>query len=170
MSNLRGSTANWPDNNAVLALAIPLIKGFEGFRAEPYLDSASIPTIGYGTILYPNGHRVTMDDSPITEAQAEDYLCDQIDLKAGFVASCLEQRATAHQAAAMVSLAYNIGTLAFQESTVLHEFNLGHMTAAADAFLMWDKATVGGEHVVVKGLQTRREAERGVFLTKDVVA
>ena len=57
---------NWPGNAAVFALCEPRIKDFEGFRAAPYRDSANIPTIGYGTILYPNGHSVTMADPAIT--------------------------------------------------------------------------------------------------------
>jgi len=74
---------------------------------------------------------------------------------------------TIHQAAAMLSLAYNIGTSAFSTSTVLKEFNAGNIQAAADAFLLWDKAHVNGQPVVVAGLLNRRKAEEAVFLTPD---
>lgn len=41
---------------------IQLILSFEGFSAKPYLDSAGIPTIGYGNTYYPGGKKVTMKD------------------------------------------------------------------------------------------------------------
>ena len=54
--------------------AINLIKQFEGCKLKPYLDSVKVPTIGYGTIEYPNGRKVTMQDEPITQEQADEYL------------------------------------------------------------------------------------------------
>ncbi len=41
---------------------LDLIKKWEGFRANAYLDPVGIPTIGYGTIRYPNGQKVQMGD------------------------------------------------------------------------------------------------------------
>jgi lysozyme len=164
--------ANWPGDDAVFPLCVPLIKQFEGFRAAPYKDSAGIATIGYGTILYPpppqgTGKAVAMTDAPCTEDQATGYLSYQMSLKSKQIAPLLKKPATLHQAAAMLSLTYNIGTAAFQSSTVLRKFNGGDISGAADAFLMWDKATVNGQHVVVPGLLNRRQAERTIFLTAD---
>jgi lysozyme len=79
----------------------------------------------------------------------------------------LQQPASLHQAAAMLSLTYNIGTGAFGSSSVLRKFNTGDTAGAADAFLMWDKGTVDGQLVVIQGLLNRRQAERTVFLTAD---
>jgi len=159
--------ANWPGDNAVFPFSLPLIKQFEGFRGTPYKDSAGIPTIGYGTILYPNGKAVTMLDKPVTEDEASGFLAYQLGLKSKTIAPMLQNAASLHQAAAMLSLTYNIGTAAFQSSTVLRKFNAGDLQAAADAFLLWDKATVDGQHVVVEGLYNRRVAERQIFLTAD---
>ena len=159
--------SNWPGDDAVFPLCMPIIKQFEGFRAAPYKDSAGIPTIGYGTIEYPNGKAVTMKDPPVTEAQAEGFLRYQMSLKSKTIAAYLQQRATLHQAAAMLSLTYNIGTGAFKTSTVLRKFNAGDIPGSADAFLMWDKAVVDGQLVVVPGLHARRVQERTVFLTAD---
>ncbi len=164
--------ANWPGDDAVLPFAMPLIKQFEGFRAAVYKDSAGVPTIGYGTILYPpppqgSGKSVTMNDPQITQAQADTYLGYEMSLKAAAIAPSLQKEATLHQAAAMLSLAYNIGSGAFKSSTVLRKFNAGDIMGAADAFLMWDKATVDGKLQVVDGLHNRRVAERNVFLTND---
>jgi lysozyme len=157
----------WPGDNAVLALAMPLIKKFEGFSLTPYFDSAGIPTIGWGTILYPNGKPVTMADPPISEAYAQDCLGFEMESKCAALRHLLTVDCTLHQAAAMLSLIYNIGVANFTGSTVLHDFNAGNIQPAADAFLLWDKAHVNGALVVVPGLLNRRQAERTVFLTAD---
>jgi len=44
-----------PGNDAAFPPAKPIIKQCEGVKLSPYLDSARIPTIGWGTISYPNG-------------------------------------------------------------------------------------------------------------------
>ena len=159
--------ANWPGDDAVFPFCMPLIKQFEGFQAAPYKDSAGIPTIGYGTIQYPDGKAVTMNDAPVSEDQATSLLAYEMSLKSKAIAPLLQKLATLHQAAAMLSLAYNIGSAAFASSTVLRKFNAGDIPGAADAFLMWDKATVDGKLVVIQGLLNRREAERTIFLTAD---
>lgn len=158
---------NWPGDTAVFPFCMLLIKKFEGFRAAPYKDSAGIPTIGYGTILYPTGKAVTMTDKPVTDDAATGFLSYQMSLKSKAIAPMLQKLASLHQAAAMLSLTYNIGTAAFQSSSVLRKFNLGDIQGAADAFLMWDKATVDGQCVVIEGLHNRRIAERTIFLTPD---
>lgn len=163
---------NWPGDAAVFPFCMPIIKQFEGFRAAPYLDSASIPTIGYGTILHPpppqgTGKAVTMADPAVTDDQATGFLGYQMGLKSAQIAPLLQRQASLHQAAAMLSLVYNIGSNAFKTSTVLRQFNAGNIQAAADAFLMWDKATVNGQLVVVPGLHNRRVQEQQIFLTPD---
>ena len=162
--------AYWPGDAAVLPLAEPIIKQFEGLKLSPYLDSAGIPTIGWGTIQYPNGHRVTMSDPAIDESYAEQCLEFEISQKTAAISGCLTRMPTIHQAAAMLSLAYNIGTSAFASSTVVREFNAANISAAADAFLLWDKAHVNGQSVVIQGLLNRRKSEQALFLTADAQA
>ncbi len=164
---------NWPGDDAYFPIAVPLIKGFEGFRAAPYKDSAGIATIGYGTILYPppptgTGKSVTMGDPAVTDDQATGFLAYQMGLKSSQIAPLVTRAATLHQAAAMLSLVYNIGIGGFKSSTVLRMFTAGDIPGSADAFLMWDKATVNGKSVVVPGLLARRTEERTIFLTADV--
>jgi lysozyme len=159
--------ANWPGDDQVFPLCIDIIKEFEGFGAKPYLDSAGIPTIGNGTIRYPDGKAVAMTDPPVSAAEAEKYLIFEMKDKGAKLAASLEKSATLHQAAAMLSLAYNIGVSAFCSSTVLKKFNVGDIAAAADAFLMWDKAKVKGKLTVIPGLHNRRVRERTIFLTAD---
>jgi len=64
----------------------------------------------------------------------------------------------------MVLLAYNIGTGAFGGSTVLNELNGGNRTAAADAFLLWNKVRRDGQRVADPNLTKHREEERELFL------
>ena len=158
---------NWPGDDAVFPLCMPIIKQFEGFRAAPYLDSAGIATIGYGTIQYPGGAKVTLRDAKITQDIATGFLTFEMSKKAAEIAPFLKRPATLHQAAAMLSLSYNIGSAGFQGSTVLSKFNAGDIAGAADAFLMWDKARVKGKLAVVPGLLKRRTQERTIFLTAD---
>ena len=160
-------TIYWPGNAAVFGLCEGRIQGFEGFSATPYRDSAKIPTIGYGTILYPNGRTVTMADAKISKDYAAQCLEFQMTQKAAVISTHLTCTPSVHQAAAMLSLTYNIGTGAFIGSTVLKQFNGRKFQAAADAFLLWDKAVVDGKLVVVPGLLARRKEESEIFLTPD---
>jgi lysozyme len=65
----------------------------------------------------------------------------------------------------MVSLAFNIGAAGYRSSTVLRRHRAGAYRAAADAFLLWDKAHVDGQLVTVAGLLNRRKAEMALYLT-----
>ena len=48
---------------------VELIKSFEGLFLKAYLCPANVPTIGYGTIRYPDGSKVKLGDV-CTEADA----------------------------------------------------------------------------------------------------
>ena len=62
----------------ILKKGIELIKHFESFRAKPYLCSASVATIGYGSTKYTNGRKVTLQDKPISEKQATALLMETV--------------------------------------------------------------------------------------------
>jgi lysozyme len=140
---------------------LQLIKSFEGFKSHPYPDSVHVPTIGYGTIMYPNGTRVSLSDAPITETQAEQYLAFEINQKTAGVEKMITGSVNQNQFDALVSFAYNLGLGALHGSTLLKLVNQNQFDAAANEFSKWNHA--GG--VVVDGLTRRREAERQLFLT-----
>ena len=50
-----------------------VIREFEGFRENAYLDIGGVWTIGFGTIKYPNGSKVKKGDT-CTHIQAETWL------------------------------------------------------------------------------------------------
>lgn len=135
------------------ATGLALIKEFEGCRLDAYKDAVGIWTIGYGSTgphVHPGDH--------ITPQEAESLL--QADLER--FEQAVDQAsptATANQFAAMVALSFNIGISALLRSTVLREHKTGNHEAAAQAFLMWDKA--GGR--VLAGLLRRREAEANLY-------
>src|ERR1019366_1286736 len=141
-----------------------LIESFEGLKLLPYLDSAGIPTIGYGTILYPSGRRVTMSDPTITQAQALDYLESQVNQKTATINHLVQVSISQNQFDALASFAYNEGVNALQTSTLLRLLNSGDTAGAADQFLVWDKERVDGQLVESDGLLHRRQMERALFL------
>lgn len=143
--------------------AVDIIKEFEGFRESTYLDSAGIPTIGYGTTAAAGLGIVPVPGMTISEKQAEQFLIKAIEKFANQIRPHIQRPMTDNQWSAFLSLAYNIGPGAFRRSSVLKFFNAGDEMRAADAFLMWNKA--GGQ--VLRGLQRRRQRERTLFLTPD---
>ena len=138
-----------------------LIKEFEGFVASAYLCPAKVWTIGIGTTVYPNGTKVKKGDK-CTQEQALEYL--QHDLKSfeKTVNESVKVPLSQNQFDALVSLAYNIGSGAFKNSTLLKKLNAKDYAGAADQFLVWNK----GSGKVLKGLVRRRDAERALFLKK----
>lgn len=138
-----------------------LIKSFEGLFLKPYLDPIKIPTIGYGTIKYPNGKAVTMQDRAISEAEATEYLMHEVLEKAKSVETNVKVPLNDNEYAALVSFAYNVGSGALNGSTLMKLLNAGTDRATvADQFLRWNKA--GGKELA--GLTRRRQAERSLFL------
>ena len=128
----------------------------EGVRLHPYCDSAGVPTIGIGCTFYPDGRRVTLDDQPITRAQADQMFAVLLVRFASGVESALTRQPTQEQFDAMVSLAFNIGIGGFKGSTVVKKFNAGDIQGAADAFLMWNRPPE---------IIGRRTGERDQFLS-----
>lgn len=143
---------------------LDLIKDFEGTKLKAYYDSVGIPTIGHGTIKYPNGKAVAMGDV-ITLAQAESYMLNDLKSFEAAVNGAVKVPVTQNQYDAMVSLAYNIGVTGFTNSTLVRKLNAGDVKGAADQFLVWNKGRVKGVLVEIKGLTNRRVKERALFLS-----
>lgn len=132
-------------------IGLNLIKKFEGFRAATYLDSAGLPTIGYGHKLlsgesYPDG---------IDEAQAEELLSADAGAACMAVEHLVQASLTQGQFDALVDFCFNLGQGRLASSTLLRELNAGQYDDARQQLLLWDHAN--GQ--VVPGLQARRQAE-----------
>lgn len=145
--------------------AIDLIKSFEGLKLEAYLCSAGVPTIGYGTTIYPNGVKVKIGDK-ISSTEAFAFISHDVSKFSKQLDSTLSEdiELNDNQYAAVLSLVYNIGITNFKSSTLLKLINNGHHEnrpqEVADEFLKWNKAA--GK--VMHGLSNRRKKERDVFL------
>ena len=146
--------------------AIDLIKEFEGWRSDAYLDSVNVWTIGYGTTA-----RAGVGISPvlgmvITKEEGEWYLQQAVNKFAELIEPHFTIKPNENEFGAFVSLAYNIGPTAFKKSSALRHFNLGDKDRAAKSILLWNKA--GGK--VLGGLVRRRNAEKVLFETAVAIA
>ena len=140
-----------------------LIKEFEGLKLKPYLCSAQVPTIGYGSTYYENGTKVKLTDAPITKERADALFKIVADDFAKRVVPLIKKPITQNQFNALVSFAFNLGVRALQNSTLLRLVNINPNDAnIAKEFLKWNRA--GG--VVVKGLTNRRIKESALYFTK----
>lgn len=148
-----------------------LIAKFEGLSLKPYLDSAGVPTIGYGNTLYPDGKRVTMKDKAITKEYALELLKLTADAFAADVNQLVKKPLTQNQFNALTSFAYNVGSdidldnipEGLGDSTLLKKVNRNpnDPTIAAE-FRKWNKA--GGR--VLNGLIKRRQQESEIYFKK----
>jgi lysozyme len=135
---------------------LTFIQRWEGLELVAYKDLAGVWTIGWG---HTGG---VYKGQVITEAEATQLLIRDLSTAEDFVNA--RGLSSDNQFAAMVSLTFTIGTGAFLGSTVLHQHKAGNFEAAADAFLLWDKAHINGKLVVVPDLLNRRIDERALYL------
>jgi len=144
---------------------IEFIKSEEGCKLHPYLDSASIPTIGFGCIAYPSGTKVTMDDPPISQTYADALLRFEANRKSKQLDLLLQGiNVNQNQFDSLLSLSYNIGIPGLANSTVLKRVKANSSDPQiADAYLMWNKIKVNGKLVPNQGLASRRKREIALY-------
>lgn len=135
---------------------LALIKASEGLELTPY-NNGNGWYVGYG-------HAISGPGGAISEAQAEQYLRSDLAVCEDKVAASVTAPMTANEFSAMVSLCYNLGWQNFAASSVVRNFNAGDKRGAADAFLLYTKATIDGVKQEVPHLRTRRDKERALFL------
>ena len=143
---------------------IELVKRYEGFISKTYLCPAGYKTIGFG-------HR-TDEMTTITEPEAENLLRRDLNKFASKISYSLEQdkiTVNQNQFDALCSFAFNLGFSALVFSTLWRKLKQGDYEGASDEFLKWVyiTKTVNNERVKIrlKGLETRRNAERELFLS-----
>ena len=147
------------DQMAVSLFGVDLICDFEGKRLVAYDDGVGVWTIGFGTTVYPSGVKVKKGDT-CTEAQAKSYMAHDLKKFEQAVNGAVNIPLNQNQFDALVSLAYNIGTGAFNKSTLVKKLNAGDISGAADQFDVWINA--GGKRM--QGLVNRRSKEKLLFL------
>lgn len=144
---------------------IKLIKKWEGFRSEAYLDAVNVWTIGYGTTAKANVGINPVKGMKITEAQADTYLRLYVAREEQKILNLVKVPLNDNQLSALSSFVYNLGIGNFQSSTLLKKLNAGDYKGASAEFMKWDKVTRNGQKVALKGLTNRRAEERAMFDT-----
>jgi lysozyme len=140
---------------------IDLLKSLEGFRDKPYNDSAGFSTVGYGTLL----HRGPVSKDNLLDKQyaggisvdeAERLLRCHLRVEVEPVISrSIKVSLTQNQYDSLCCFAYNVGSSAFEKSTLAKLLNLGSYAAVPEQMMKWIMA---GGHVS-EGLKNRREQE-----------
>lgn len=148
---------------------VNLIKSFEGLSLKPYHGVADRPdvfTVGFGSIRYPpyylRGKPVALNDPPITQEQAIDFLKYEITQKSIAIDPLLRDDLTPNQFAALLSFAYNLGEGALKMSTLRSKVNNNPKDPSIkDEFVKW--IISNGQKQF--GLLRRRLAEWNLYNT-----
>lgn len=139
-----------------------LIKKYEGFRAKPYLCPAKVPTIGYGATYYPDGRKVKLTDSAISEGFATNLLEVMLTPYEKAVDSFCRDDISQNQFDALVSFAYNLGVTALKGSTLLKKVNTNpNDKTIKNEFLKW----VNAGNKKLQGLVNRRTEESELYFS-----
>ena len=133
---------------------LQVIKDFEGLELKAYVCPAGVLTIGYGS----TGSHVK-SGMTITASDAEKLLQKDLVRFEESVNKLVKVPLTQGQYDALVSFAFNCGTNALAESTLLRLLNSGDYAGAADQFKRWTNQGLAG-------LVRRRKAEETLFLSE----
>lgn len=137
----------------VAAMAATLIGGFEGLRQNAYPDPATKGppwTVCFGeTKGVQPGDRYTV-------AQCKAMLEDSLQEYAAGIDRCVTVPLPDKRYVALISFAYNVGTGAACNSSVVKLINVGATKAGCDALLKWNRAA----GIPFPGLTRRRQKER----------
>lgn len=145
------------------------LKRREKFRAKPYRDSEGNWTIGYGHVIRPHEKKTL---TSLTEDQADALLLADVSPLESYlngVMANFKAPLNQHQFDALVSLIFNIGLKAFENSTLLKLVRIADFAGAADEFDRWVYITApapDGNGTVkrkLRGLVNRRRMDRAIF-------
>lgn len=147
-------------NDAGLAL----VKEREGYlmalpdgRCTTYYCPAGKLTIGWGCT------EGIKPGDVWTKEQAEAALRRELRSHEAAVMRLVSVPLNENQFSALVSFSYNVGSGALAGSSLLKRLNKGDYAGAQRAFLDWNKATVKGKKVELRGLAIRRAKEAALF-------
>ena len=162
MSTPQKTIVNEAVPKPIPVVALNLIKEFEGFESQAYIDTDGTPVIGYG-LSRVSRRSVELGDR-ISVARANTILNKQMQQIQQELDRAITVKLSDRQLSAVASLAFNVGVGQIQQSTLVKKINSGDYIGAANEFLRWDKADVDGRLVQLPGLTRRRQAERQLFL------
>ncbi len=134
---------------AGFAMAGALLVKWEGTKYEAYLDTGGVPTICHG-----HTKNVKLGDVA-TEEQCRQWLEEDMAEARSAVRMCVTAPIGKYRFAAYTSLAYNIGTYRFCNSTLVRKTNQGDYAGACLELKRW----VYDNGVYIRGLAHRRDDE-----------
>lgn len=139
---------------AALALAVPLIAGFEGKRNVGYADPAPA---GYATICY--GHKqIGVIGKYMTDAQCVALLNADAARHGVDIAACLPANLPSESLGAFISIGFNLGSPAFCKSSMARDARAGKLAQACADLSKY----VWAGNRQLPGLIRRRASERAL--------
>jgi len=140
---------------------LDFIKSHEEFRAEMYLDPVGLRTIGYGHLVKSFEN---FEGKRLTEEEATELMKDDLRPKVTNILAKVNRELKQNELDALASLVFNIGSGAFNSSTVLRRINNGESPERiAEAWQWWNKGTIQGVKTTLPGLVRRRKEEVELF-------
>jgi lysozyme len=145
--------------DAAIALALPLARLFEGWRARPYLCPAGVPTQGYGA----TGKGVSMRNGPWSLEAGEARLAADMAVYARGVLALSPNLAKCQPEvlASLADFAFNLGVTRYKASTLRKRVADENWGAVAHELGKW----VHGGGRRLPGLVKRRAAEARMILS-----
>lgn len=131
-----------------------LIKRHEGLSLQAYIDPVGVWTIGYG-----HTGKAARQGASITIERAQNLLTQDVREAEAAILRLVTQQLSQGQFDALVSFVFNVGTGAFEASTLLRELNAGKYHAVPGQLRRWVYGTVNGTKVILPGLVRRRSDE-----------
>jgi len=135
-----------------------MVRQFEGERLHSYRCPAGVWTISVGV----TGPHVKQG-MVVSQAESDAMFAEALQRFADGVDRAVTVPITENQRSALISLSYNIGLKAFQNSTLVKFLNRKQFSQAAEQFERWIHAS----GAVLPALVARRRAEKELFLTPD---
>ena len=156
------------DKQKAEEIAVEILKEFEGFRPEAYLDRKSkdaVLTLGFGQILI-DGRPVQVGDK-ITYDNALSYLKSEVTKRLNEILSWAKNNGVElneHESAALCSFAYNEGVFCLEKSTLANNIIDNNRENIKEDFEMYDKMKINGRLEESDSLLRRRRREYDVFM------
>jgi lysozyme len=145
---------------AVILAAAPFVAKHEGIVTRTYVDPVGIRTACGGE----TDRSITMRER-FTRDECVAVMGASLYAHALAVDKCITRPLATHEAVAVLSWSYNVGTGAACKSTLVKMLNAGAPASAWCAQLLrWDKARKNGRLIVLPGLKNRRVEEYGACL------
>lgn len=152
------------DRKTLPAKALGAIRVLEGFKSLPYDDNGAASggtwTIGFGSTRDADGRPVTAATPKVTEAEAEALLQRDMAHSVRSVDQAVRRRISEDEAAALILLAYNLGSLKVAAPSLLRFVEAGNKEGAARQF----GAYIRSAGRAMLGLRRRRWFEAAVYL------